>query len=127
MGAPFMPPDLHLHESREGLPLFQESLRFAEYPLLFDEGAAVVHAAVVVHARHCERRQGLEAHAELGLVGLDLFKQRFEVLLAFGGAPDLVFDAGELLGNPIDYLTDIVVPALDLVSCRLARLGGFWR
>ena len=93
-------------------------------PLLFDEGAAVVHTAVVVHARHGERRQGLEAHAELGLVGLDLIKQRFEVLLALGGAPDPVFDDSELLSNPIDYLADVVVPALNLVSRRLARLGG---
>lgn len=55
---------------------------------------------------------------------MDLFKQRFEVFFALSGVPGLVFDAGELLGNPIDYLTDVVVPALDLVSCRLSCLGG---
>ena len=66
----------------------------------------------------------LHAAPQLSLVGLDLFKQRFEVLFALSGVPGLVFDAGELLGNPIDYLTDVVVLALDLVSCRLSCLGG---
>ena len=66
-------------------------------------------------------------HPQLSLVGLDLFKQRFEVFFALSGVPGLVFDAGELLGNPIDYLTDVVVPALDsfLAACRAS--AGFWR
>lgn len=68
MGVPFMPPDLHLHERCEDLPLFQKALRFVQDPLFFDEGAAVVHAAVVVHARHGERRQGLEAPPLRGLL-----------------------------------------------------------
>ena len=58
MGVPFMPPIFISIERCEDLPLFQKALRFVQDPLFFDEGAAVVHAAVVVHARHGERPTG---------------------------------------------------------------------